>query len=148
VDLAGADPDQQIAARAEVDVDRQLRMAAPQERQHRNDPRHAELVARTQHEILRRRSGLAAARAQARVGRLQRLLRMPQQRQPRLAQRHPARRPMEQRLADLPFQLRDALPERRGRQRHGPRGGAEVEQARRLDEAAKRLEGWGRRRHG
>ena len=146
VHLAGAHADQQIAARAEVELDRHLRVTAAQQRQHRNDPRHAELVARPQHQFLRRRPGLAASRAQARVGGGERLLRVPEQRQPRLAQRHPAGRAMKQRLPICAFELRDALTERRGRQRDGPRGGAKVEQPRRLDEAAQRLERRRRRR--
>jgi len=46
---------------------------------------------------------------------------------------------VKQRLTDLRFQLRDALPERRRRQRDGARRGAKVQKARSLYKTSKRF---------
>ena len=106
---------QQVAARAEVEVDGQLRMPPAQQRKHGHDPRHAKFVTRPHHENL-------AAAVRSRRGRRAgkhppppALARVRQRREPRLRQRNAPRRAIEQTAAELLFELLDSLPERRRR---------------------------------
>ena len=65
-----------------------------------------------------------------------------QQGQPRLGQRHRARRSREQRNADLVFELLDPLAERGRGQGHAPGRPRKPEDAGGCDEAAQVIEGW------